>query len=233
MQTQRAQERQLIEECRLLLSHEMRSPLMVIEGFAQQLLDRHAAQIDEKGAHYLHRMLGATRHLSAQVEGMLTMIEASRQPMHIMRVDVTAMCRSLCEEMRAADPQREVQVEIEEGMSCEADSTLLRLVFSQIIANAFKFTARTESARIAITTEPQRDEAESRTFCVSDNGAGFDPALSRKLFQAFSKLHPVSEFAGLGLGLAIARHAVERHDGQLWAEGTPQQGCCFRLALPQ
>lgn len=222
----------LVEECRQLLSHEMRSPLMVLEGFTQQLLDRHAEQIDEKGVRYLNRMLGATRHLSSQVDGVLALIEIARQPIRIERVDVTALCRELCDERRAANPGRDVQVDIEEGMSCETDAALLRIVWSHLLDNAWKFTARTDMPHIGMGSKPPQDEDGSHVFFIRDNGAGFDPGRGHKLFQAFSKLHPVTEFEGLGLGLAAARHAVERLDGRIWADGEPGVGCVVRFMLP-
>jgi signal transduction histidine kinase len=217
-------EARLLDECRLLLSHEMRSPLMVMEGFAQQLLDEHGGQLGDKGAVHLRRMLGATQRLSAQVDGMLVLMDAVRRPLQHEHVDFSALCDEVAGRHADAAPARVVAMEVQPAMQCSADPHLLRLAIDSLLANAWKFTAGTEAARVRVGQD-------SDGFYVEDNGAGFEPTRAYKLFTPFGKLHPAGEFAGVGLGLTLARHMVERHGGRIWAEGAPGLGSRFRFTL--
>jgi signal transduction histidine kinase len=217
----------LLDELRLLLGHEMKSPLMVLEGFTSQLLAQHGEQLGEKGARYLQRMLAAERRLSLQVEASLLLMDAARRPLDLDRVDLTARAGAVAADCEREFPGRRVGVQVEPGMFCEADPVLLTIALRVLVGNAFKFTAAHPQAEVRIGREP----GVPAVFFVADNGVGFDPASAGKLFQAFTRLHPANQFDGLGLGLAIARHAIERHGGRIWGEGRAGEGAYFRFTV--
>jgi light-regulated signal transduction histidine kinase (bacteriophytochrome) len=138
------------------------------------------------------------------------------------------MAAEVVDEMRAANPSRKVEVEIASGMTASADPRLARILLSNLISNAFKFTSKAPVARIEIGTEIV--DGDTRLL-VRDNGVGFDMIYAHKLFGAFQRLHSQSEFPGAGIGLATVRRIVNRHGGRAWAEGAVGEGATFYFVL--
>jgi signal transduction histidine kinase len=147
------------------------------------------------------------------------------------------MAESIAEELRQGAPQRRAEFAIEPGVSVLGDAVLLRSVLQNLLANAWKYSANTGLARIAFGRGDSRavpgEAVDGDIVCfVSDNGAGFDPALAADLFQPFKRLHAARDFQGHGLGLAMAKRIIDRHSGRIWAEGQPGQGARFWFSLP-
>jgi light-regulated signal transduction histidine kinase (bacteriophytochrome) len=143
-------------------------------------------------------------------------------------VNLGTLATAVGEELRTRDPEREVELVIGSDLETNADPRLARAVLDNLIGNAWKFTATTAAARIAVGTTEINGE---RVFFVRDNGAGFDMAHAAKLFAPFQRLHG-SEFAGTGIGLATVRRIIERHGGRIWADATPGAGSSFYFTLP-
>jgi signal transduction histidine kinase len=120
-------------------------------------------------------------------------------------------------------------VVIEPGMTAKADPRLISVVLGNLLGNAWKFTSKVSKPHIEFRREQTDEHADA--FCVCDNGAGFDPAFADKLFAPFQRLHRVSEFEGTGVGLAIVHRVIQRHNGRIWARGTPGEGATFRFTL--
>src|ERR1700734_4420008 len=142
--------------------------------------------------------------------------------MNLQDVDLSAEVTAICGQLRTRDPGRQVPVTIEPGGRAIADPPLIRTVLVDLLENAWKFTSGREDASIEFVTM-LADEAPL-CCCVRDNGAGFDPAYTHKLFQPFQRLHDASEFAGTGIGLAIVQRIIDRHGGRAWAEGAIGHG---------
>jgi PAS domain S-box-containing protein len=219
-----------LEAFRHLLSHDMRSPLMVIDGFGQQLAEQAGPALGESGLRQLSRIRQAGRHLSVQIENMLVLARVTRQPMATEVVDLSAICRVVIQTLRAAQPQRQVRIEIDEGMQCMGDPALLKLALSNLIDNAWKFTSGRKVAMINIGRKPT-GVCKEPIYSISDNGAGFDMAHAEKLFLAFRRLHSERQFPGLGVGLAIAHRIVARHRGKMWVESQQEVGSTFFFTL--
>lgn len=220
----------VLESFSFLVSHDLRSPLQVIDGFARELSVKHSAGLEEQGRHYLARIRASTSHMGQLIDAMLLLSRVTRAPLRSAQVDLAAIATALVEEHRAKDPARDVTVELEKPMICFGDAPLLKLAMTSLIDNAWKFTSRKPGGWIKIGQKVS-DDAREVVYYVSDNGAGFDMAYADKLFVAFQRLHSTAEFSGLGVGLAISHRIVARHGGRIWAESSAGSGSTFYFTL--
>ncbi len=209
------------------VSHDLRAPLRVIDGFAQMVLEDYAAQLDTLGRDHLKRIVAAAGRMNSMIDTLLEMSRMTGRELRFERVDLSETARQLIEELKAAEPGRQVQVAVQPDLSVEGDRTLLRLVLQNLLGNAFKFSARASDARIEFGRRPDGDHA----FFVRDNGAGFDMRFADRLFGVFQRLHSQSEFAGTGVGLATVQRIVRRHSGRIWAESEPGKGATFFFTM--
>jgi light-regulated signal transduction histidine kinase (bacteriophytochrome) len=193
------------------------------------LLEDHGEALDERGRDHLRRVRAATVRMGELIDDLLALSRVGRAELHRTNVDVSRLTEVVVGDLRRAQPERHVEVVVEPGMTAYADSRLLRVVLENLLGNAWKFTAKTELARIEVGTTV-RDGASA--FHVRDNGAGFDMSFSSKLFQPFQRLHAEREFPGTGIGLATIRRVVERHGGRVWAEGHVGRGALVSFTIP-
>jgi len=166
----------------------------------------------------------ASERMASVFEGLQTLFRLTSGEIHREQCDLSAMASEIVEEMRASSPERKLEVAIAEGMAASADPRLARILLTNLISNAWKFTAKSPAARVVIGTEVV--DGGTRMF-VRDNGVGFDMIYAHKLFGAFQRLHSQSEFPGGGIGLATVRRIVNRHGGRAWAEGVVGEGATF------
>ena len=211
------------------VSHDLRSPLNTINGFGQLLLKSDGEQLSEKGKHYLHRIRASSTNMGALIDGLLSLAKLSKAPLNRSEVNLTAMSVKLVEELRDAEPDRQVDVDIQAGLSIHGDPAMVVVIMQNLIGNAWKYTGKTAHARIVIG----RETTAERVTCifVRDNGAGFDMAYAEKLFEVYQRLHRETEFPGMGIGLANVKRVVERHGGRVWAQAAPGEGAIFRYTL--
>ena len=211
------------------VSHDLRSPLRALNGLCAMLEDDYAASIDDRGKDYLHRIRAAASRMAQLVDDLLRLSRISRAELVRQPVDLTKIAGEVAGELQQRHPERQVEFRVEEGLSAVADPNLVKIVFEDLLDNAWKFTGRTALARIDVgaTAGPG-----GPLFFVRDNGAGFDPAYAGKLFTPFQRLHPESEFPGTGIGLATIRRIVERHGGEVQAEAEVGVGAKISFSLP-
>jgi light-regulated signal transduction histidine kinase (bacteriophytochrome) len=144
------------------------------------------------------------------------------------RVSLSQLAHASAERLRESNPDRQVDLVIEEGLFAQGDGRLLGIVFDNLLGNAWKFTAKRTDARI----EFRRTIIDGETvYTLSDNGAGFDMAHANKLFGVFQRLHTIDEFHGTGIGLATVQRIIRRHDGRVWAQGEIGVGASFSFTL--
>jgi PAS domain S-box-containing protein len=211
------------------VSHDLRSPLNTIDGFSQLLTKSEGNNLSEKGKHYLSRIRAGARQMSELIEGLLSLAHLSREQIRSEQVDLSAIARRIEQDLREREPERQVQVHIQDGLSAHGDPRLLAAVLQNLLGNAWKFTSRQTLARIDVVSEL---EANGDTlFFVKDNGAGFDMAFVSKLFGTFERLHAPEDFAGTGIGLATVKRVIERHGGRVWADGKLNEGATFYFTL--
>jgi two-component system sensor histidine kinase/response regulator len=222
------------------VSHDLRAPLRHMDGFSKALLDGYSDRIDEQGRHYLQRVRAGARQMGELIDDLLKLSRVARSEMKCERVDLSAMASRIAEELRAADPGRDVEFTIHKDVAVEGDASLLRAAMQNLLGNAWKFTGKVSgkghiefgAARNADCGVPNAELGDGVRVCfVRDNGAGFDMAFATKLFGAFQRLHRADEFEGTGIGLATVQRIIHRHGGHVWAKGAPGKGATFCFAL--
>ena len=209
------------------VSHDLRAPLRTIDGFSRILLEDYAEDLDEEGRDYLGRVRAASVHMGHLIDDLLNLSRVTRSPLRREWVDLSALSAGIVRELRASQPEREVEFVIEEGVTGWGDARLMLVVLENLLGNAWKFTSKKPGARIEFGVEKKPGGA----YYVRDNGAGFDMDYADKLFGAFQRLHGAREFEGTGIGLATVQRIVHRHGGRVWAEGEVGQGATFYFTL--
>ena len=166
--------------------------------------------------------------MSRLIDDLLNLSRFSRQEIRRRELNLSEIAASIITELREADPSRNVEVDIKEGLIAFADRGLVELLLQNLLQNAWKFTAKTEHARIEFGTIEQDGKI---IYYVRDNGAGFDQQYAGKMFWPFHRLHPESAFDGTGIGLAIVERIIRSHGGKVWAEGTEGKGATIYFSL--
>ena len=213
------------------VSHDLRAPLRSIDGFSQALLEDYGDRLDHQGKDYLNRVRGATQHMGQLIDDLLTLSRVTRAEMLRKTVDLSTLAADVLAELQKSEPARRVEWRIEPGLVATGDVQLLRIVLVNLLGNAWKYSAHQPQPLIEFGT--MRDDHGATEFFVRDNGAGFDMTYAGKLFGAFQRLHPASEFPGTGVGLATVQRIVHRHGGQVRGVGMPGQGATFYFTLPR
>ena len=206
------------------VSHDLRAPLLAFDGLNKSLLEDYGDKLDPRAKDQLQRMRLASERMTSVFDGLQTLFRLTSGEIHRESCDISAMTTAIVDEIRGTDPARNVEVEIAEGLTASADPRLTRILLTNLISNAWKFTSKAPVAKIEIGAEIVDDD--TRLF-VRDNGVGFDMIYAHKLFGAFQRLHSQSEFPGVGIGLATVRRIVNRHGGRAWAEGAVGEGATF------
>ncbi|BCY12305.1 response regulator [Actinoplanes sp. L3-i22] len=208
------------------VSHDLRGPLQVISSFAEHMLDEaDDEELGEQTRHRITRIHAAALRMADLVESLLILARASRGELRRTTFDMTATARQVCAEVAGRDPEHKVEFQVQDDMSADADEGLVRVILENLINNAVKFTRKVEQPVIIVGCE-QGD------YFVRDNGAGFPAGKAGELFRPFARLHDARDFPGTGIGLTTVHRAVERHGGEIRADGEEGQGATFRFTLP-
>jgi light-regulated signal transduction histidine kinase (bacteriophytochrome) len=210
------------------LAHDLRAPLRTIDGFSQAVADDYADVLGENGASDLTRVRNAAANMEAMITGLMALARVTRAPLRRIDVNASELAASIAARLKEGEAGRDVEFVIEPDVVVNADSQLLSIALEQLFANAWKFTSTHEKATIAFG---QRSAAERVELFVRDDGAGFDPAHSGKLFVPFQRLHSQKEFPGDGIGLAVVRRIAHRHLGSVAAEGSVEKGATIYFGL--
>jgi two-component system, NtrC family, sensor kinase len=210
------------------VSHDLRAPLRAIRSFTQALEEDAGERLEAESRDHLRRVVAATGRMADLIDALLELSRVSRAELGRVRVDLAVIAAALVDELRVRDPGRTVEIVIGPDLVAEADPRLARVLLDNLLGNAWKFTSKTERARIELGVD---DRSGARTFYVRDNGAGFDMAHAANLFAPFQRLHG-AEFQGTGIGLATVRRIVERHRGRIWAESAVGAGATILFTLP-
>jgi two-component system, sensor histidine kinase and response regulator len=210
------------------VSHDLRAPLVAFDGLSQTLLQNYGKQLDAKATDSLKRMREASERMTSVFDGLQMLFRLTSGEIRREEVDISTIAAQIGEELRAAYPDTTVEMDIAPGITASGDKRLVRILLTNLINNAWKFSSLKSAPRITVGHEIV--DGEVRVF-VKDNGVGFDMIDSHRLFGAFQRLHSQSEFPGAGIGLATARRIVNRHGGRIWAEGAVGEGATFYFVL--
>jgi signal transduction histidine kinase len=214
------------------VSHDLRAPLRTIDGFSQILQEDYEEVLDDEGMDYLGRVRAASGHMATLIDDLLDLSRVSRRPLRREPVDLTRLATETIEDLREAQPDRNVEFVAGEDIKAYGDVSLLKVALENLLGNAWKFTEREEEAVIEFGADRRpRPGFLAPVYFVRDNGAGFDQAYADKLFRAFQRLHGQDEFEGTGIGLATVARIIHRHGGRVWAEGEVGEGATFYFTL--
>jgi PAS domain S-box-containing protein len=210
------------------VSHDLRTPLMVIRGFAGRVAKKYGPGLDEKFMDQMRIIQASVLKMEQLIDDLLAYSKLGKQALQKAPVPMDELARSLTEELRTIYPGGEVT--ISPLAPCAGDEGMLRQVFTNLLSNAFKFSSHKAGRVIEVGCV---ERAKENVYFVKDNGAGFDMRQKDKLFGVFQRLDSQEEFDGNGMGLAIVKRIVSLHGGAVWAEGAPGEGATFYVTLPR
>jgi signal transduction histidine kinase len=210
------------------VTHDLRAPIRVVEGFARILKEDYGRVLDRIGNDHLDRVLAAAARMNSMIDALLTLANLSAQPLARQPVNLSQIAGFVVDDLRRSAPERRVDLQIAPNLVVDGDPTLLRLVLENLLGNAWKYSARNPNAHVSF--DCAANDAR-QVFCVADDGAGFDMRNADRLFGVFQRLHSANDFAGTGVGLASVKRIVRRHGGDIWAESEPGHGARFYFTL--
>jgi len=210
------------------ISHDLRTPLNHISMSAQLLYKHYMDKLDEAGASYVETIHSTTRSMAEMINDLLQFSRTGTINIHPQPIDLSEMCLKVMQWIHQDNPDRKIELKVEENMRLNADHSLLMVVVKNLLGNAWKYTAKTKDPVIKVYTIADK---KGTIFCFSDNGAGFDPSRAGNLFTPFVRLHSQEDFPGTGVGLATAKRIIERHEGKIWAQGEPGKGASFFFTI--
>jgi signal transduction histidine kinase len=211
------------------VAHDLRTPLRALGGFSAALLEEYADSLDETGRGYAGQIRDASDQMGRLIDDLLDLSRVARAELRLEAVDLGAEAARIAEELRRGEPDRLVAFSGQRPACAWADRRLISTVLQNLLENAWKFTSHRDQASIEFGSMPTEDGRIC--FYLRDDGAGFDPAYTGKLFSPFQRLHSAEDFPGTGVGLASVQRIVERHGGRVWAEGAVGAGATFYFTL--
>jgi len=213
------------------VSHDLRAPLRAIKGFSQMILEDYNDKLDNEGKDYLKRISGGINKMTQLIDDLMALSQVTTHEIEQHQVNLTHIAKDAVTILKEAEPDRSVDIEIEEDLIALGDEKLLKVALDNLLNNAWKYTSKNPTAHIHFGYSP-----EKQAFYITDNGVGFNMKYANKLFDAFQRLHNVNEFEGTGVGLTTVQRVFERHNGKIWAEAEEGKGATFyfvtRLSSP-
>jgi PAS domain S-box-containing protein len=210
------------------VSHDLKAPLRSVSGFSSALLEDYSDKLDEQGKQYLQKIQEPSNLMTRLIEDLMTLSQVSARDVNYDKVNLSTLAGEVISELAKTDPDHKVAITVEPEMITYGDRNLLRIVLSNLLGNAWKFSSKAAEPKIEMGVTEQNNK---NVYFIRDNGAGFDMNYADKLFKPFQRLHTASDFSGTGIGLSIVQRIVHRHGGRVWAEGKPGEGATFYFTL--
>lgn len=209
------------------VSHDLRAPLRSIDGFSNKILKDYGSLFDEQGKDYFMRVMNASKNMGHLIDDLLKLARISRMEMNFEEIDLSALARSITDELMESDPERKAVIEIQQEMKARGDRNLIQIALQNMLDNAWKYSKHQPLTHIEFGII----SGEQATYFIRDNGVGFDMKYVDKLFGAFQRLHSQSEFEGTGVGLATVQRIIRRHQGTIRAESEINKGTTFIFTI--
>ncbi|MFA6945158.1 MAG: PAS domain S-box protein [Pedobacter sp.] len=210
------------------VSHDLRAPLRAVNGFSTMLYELYRDKLDERAERLMTTIVSSTVNMGMLIDDLLKFSRLGRRELNIQPVNMDTLVRECVREIRLSDPALNTEIEIETLPPCLGDQLVLRQVWMNLIGNAVKYSSKVDSPRISVTFKEAKQKV---TYIIEDNGVGFDMQYIDKLFGVFQRLHRQSEFEGTGIGLAIVKRIIDKHNGKVWAVGETGKGATFYFTL--
>ena len=212
------------------VSHDLRTPLVVIGGFSRVLLERYSNHLDAKGQQFLSMMHSSTQKMLQLIDDLLVFSRSEHQQMEPSDIDIGELAKGVFEELKSIIPEQTLLLDIKTLPSARGDQSMIRQVFVNLLSNAIKFTRPKGAGVIEVGCMVKKNQ---NIYYVKDSGVGFDMRYAGELFGVFQRHHTVDEFEGTGIGLAIVQRIIHKHGGKVWAEGEVDKGATFYFTLPR
>ena len=211
------------------VAHDLRSPLRSIDGFSNILLEDFSPSLDHEAINIIHTIIANTRKMDTLIKELLELARLNPYTMKFNVVNMRDLLTKVLEDTLSDEERHTFNIQIGDLPQVYADSTLIRQVWQNLLANAVKFTLPQKEHNIVIGSYLQDN---GFVFFIKDSGVGFDMKYVSKIFDHFQRLHKESEFEGTGIGLAIVKKIIQRHNGEVWAESELGKGSTFYFTLP-
>ena len=213
------------------VSHDLRAPLRTIDAFSRIVEEENASRLNDEGRRSLTIVRKAVSQAGELIDDLLEFSKLGRQGMSFRLVKMAELAREVVDDLSILQKDRQVDLTIGDLPPCLGDRRFLKLIWINLLTNAFKYTNNRKETRIEVGWMPDDTNAEAVIYYVKDNGIGFNMAYAHKLFGVFQRLHRREDFDGTGVGLAVVRRIVQRHNGRVWAEGKVDEGATFFVSL--
>jgi len=211
------------------VSHDLRAPLRAIYGYSQILKEDNYNALDDEGKKNLESILRNSKQMETLIDDLLTFSRLGRKELSTSMLNMDNLVKDICNELILDGVKNKIELKTSKLPAAEGDYTLIRQVWTNLISNAIKFSNSKPEIKIEIGAKPN---AEKNVYYIKDNGAGFNMRFYDKLFGVFQRLHSKAEFEGTGVGLAIVKRIINKHNGEIWAESKVNEGACFYFSLP-
>lgn len=215
------------------VSHDLRNPLLAIDGFTWSILYKYSSQLDEKAKKYLETIRSTTSQMSKLIDDLLHLSSVTSSEISFTEVDLSQLARKIASSLQISASERVVEFAIADRIVVQGDKILLGVMLENLLGNAWKYTRKNTLARIefGILDDDSQLPTSNPVYFVRDNGVGFKMANADRIFRPFQRLHHKNEFEGTGIGLATVQRIVHRHGGRIWVEAVPNQGATFYFTL--
>ncbi len=211
------------------LSHDLKSPIIAVEGLSRRLVEKQKGRVDEKVFRTLKSLHKSGIQMRELVDGLLSFFSLGQKELNDLAVNMDSLVRDVFDQLKVVHEGKGIFLDLQTLPMARGDRIMIRQVLANILGNAVKYSSRGGPIFIRVGGERGTEE---NTYYVKDNGIGFSSEQSEKIFNAFKRLHPSDEYEGIGMGLAIVKRIVSRHGGSVWAESKPGEGSTFYFTLP-
>ncbi len=212
------------------VSHDLRAPLRAIEGFSKFLLSDYSEKLDEEGKRFISVIRDNTKKMDQLITDLLRLSRVTKSEMTFTKIGMAQLAAATYNEIATEEEKQAFEFIVEDIPDAKGDTTLIKQVWSNFIGNSLKYSAKSEHKKINIG---YLNDENSITYFVRDSGAGFNSKYKDKVFGVFQRLHKDNEFKGTGVGLAIVKRILDKHNGKVWAEGAVDKGATFYFSLPK
>ncbi len=216
-----------LESFAYTVSHDLRAPLTTIAGYAKLLHEEIGSKADTNIQSYINAINDSVKRMQKLIEDLLSFSRMARTELQYTQVDFSEMMKAIIQEVSIAHKSN-AQFKVGKLPVMKGDGAMLRIAFTNLISNAVKFSSKNPQPVVEIDSYQENGKT---IIYVKDNGVGFDPQLSDKLFNVFQRLHSEKDFPGTGIGLALVRRIISRHGGRVWAKSEPDRGATFFVEL--